>query len=231
LLVTNDASRLPETNAARLQRFGVPVRAERVLSSGSLLVPWFARHNLVGARCVVLGSPDSVAYVRAAGGEIVAPQVDATVDVVVLADDMGFPFIETMNAVLSLLVRAFEAGRSPALLLPNPDILYPARQGTYGFTAGAMALMLEAALAQRFVSAAPRFTPLGKPSTVLFEEAFVRLGTRDAVMLGDQLHTDIAGARAAGIASALVLTGVASERDLAHSIEQPTYVIRSLTAA
>ncbi len=230
LLVTNDASRLPDTNARRLQRFGLPVPVERVLSSGMLLAPWFARHGLQGARCAVLGTPDAHEYVRRAGGDVVDVHEDATVDVVVLADDSGFPFVPTMNALLTLLLRAFERGAPPALLLPNPDLIYPSRGGAFGFTAGAMAGMLEGALALRWPEAPPRFTRLGKPSPVVFEEALARLGTRDAVMVGDQLHTDIAGAHAVGIASALVLTGITSREAAARSPWPPTYVMESFGA-
>ena len=38
-VVTNDASKLPSTAAARFQRFGLPVDPSRVITSGSLLVP------------------------------------------------------------------------------------------------------------------------------------------------------------------------------------------------
>lgn len=228
LLVTNDASRSPETNARRLQGFGIPVEPERVLSSGALLAPWFAREGLVGARCVVLGSPDSHDYVLAAGGVIVAPRHDAEVEAVVIADDSGFAFKETMNAVLSLIVRAFERGAPPALVLANPDLIYPAGAGRYGFTAGTMAAMIEGALAVRFPEHPPRFTPLGKPSPVIFEEALARFGTRDAVMVGDQLHTDVAGANGVGIASALLLSGVTTREAALRSSTVPTYLVERL---
>ncbi len=228
LVVTNDASRSEATNAARLQGLGLPVAAERILSSGALVAPWLRDHGLDRARCVVLGSDDAVAFVARSGAEIVPARADAEVEVVVLADDAGFPFLEGMNATLSLLVRAFDAGRRPALLLANPDLIYPGSQGRYGFTAGSMAVMLEAALALRFPELTPRFLPLGKPATLIFEEAFVRLGTRDAVMVGDQLHTDIAGAQAAGIASALCLTGVTARQAALDAERPPTYLLESI---
>ena len=53
-----------------------------------------------------------------------------------------------------------------------------------------------------------RFTRLGKPGPALFAEAERRAGTRDLVMLGDQLETDILGANRYGIDSVLVGGGV-----------------------
>ena len=55
-----------------------------------------------------------------------------------------------------------------------------------------------------------RATVIGKPSPLMFQIALRKANCdkRDAVMIGDQLETDIVGARKAGIDSILVLTGV-----------------------
>ena len=58
----------------------------------------------------------------------------------------------------------------------------------------------------------PRFEALGKPAPALFELARARLaGAARVVMIGDQLETDIAGARATGLDAALV-AGVSTWR-------------------
>src|SRR5207247_4524406 len=55
-----------------------------------------------------------------------------------------------------------------------------------------------------------RDTVIGKPSPLMFQIALQKANCdkRDAVMIGDQLETDIVGARNAGVDSVLVLTGV-----------------------
>lgn len=78
-----------------------------------LLAPWFERDGLRGARCAVLGPPDGVRYAELAGGEIVPP--DADFDVLVIADETGFPFLDHMDAVLTTLFRCIDAGRPPRL--------------------------------------------------------------------------------------------------------------------
>jgi ribonucleotide monophosphatase NagD (HAD superfamily) len=90
--------------------------------------------------------------------------------------------------------------------LPNPDLVYPKGGGELGFTAGAIALLIETALARRFPARALRFDHLGKPEPHLFAEAARRLALAPdrLVMIGDQLETDVAGARAAGVATALL---------------------------
>ena len=60
------------------------------------------------------------------------------------------------------------------------------------------------------------------------------LAAGDAVMLGDTLHTDIAGAAGVGIASALLLTGVTTQAHVDAAVARgdgrqvPTYVVRGL---
>src|SRR5207245_8466032 len=55
-----------------------------------------------------------------------------------------------------------------------------------------------------------RATVIGKPSPLMFQIALRKANCdkRDAVMIGDQVETDIVGARKAGVDSILVLTGV-----------------------
>ncbi len=63
----------------------------------------------------------------------------------------------------------------------------------------------------------------------MYEHALALAGSRNAVMFGDQIETDIAGAIAAGIDSALLTLGVSLE-DMASVPEsqQPTWVLGRL---
>jgi ribonucleotide monophosphatase NagD (HAD superfamily) len=206
-IVTNDASRLPATFAARFARHGIDIAPERIVTSGSLLPAYFRDRGLIGARTCVLGTEDSFAYVRDGGGAPIELAPGMELDALAVCDDSGTPFVEGIALAFSAVVRAVHAGRTPALVLPNPDLVYPRGVGEYGFTAGAMALVIEAALARRFPAHGLRFDQLGKPAPHLFAEARRRLGGRRLVMIGDQLETDIAGAAAAEIDAAL-LAGV-----------------------
>jgi ribonucleotide monophosphatase NagD (HAD superfamily) len=57
-----------------------------------------------------------------------------------------------------------------------------------------------------------------------------RLGVapHESVIVGDRLLTDIAMAGELGMSSVLVLSGVTSLEDLAHSDVRPDFVVRSL---
>jgi len=229
LVVTNDASRLPATAAERFRRFGLDIPTGDVLTSGQLLGPYFAERDLAGARCLVLGTEDSQRYVTDAGGLVCPIDPDGDYQLVAACDDEGYPFLEGLNAALSVLFRAFDAGRPIHLVLPNPDLLFPAGGGRFGFTAGAVALLLEAALARRYPERAIEFDRLGKPHRPLFDAAVARLGTRRLLMVGDQLETDIAGARAAGLESALLVTGVSRWQPGGDGRDDgPTYLLDRL---
>jgi ribonucleotide monophosphatase NagD (HAD superfamily) len=215
--------------AARLRGFGLDVGDDEVITAGALLGPWFAEHRLAGAGCLVLGTDDSRAYVSLAGGRVLAADAATDYDVIAVCDDAGFEFLPTIEIALTAALRGLETGRPPRLVLPNPDLIYPKGGGEWGFTSGAIAMLIEAALERRHGAAAPAFERLGKPHPPLFEEAIRRVGSRDLVMIGDQLDTDIAGARSAGIDAALLLGGVSRWDPAAVDPEaRPDYLLYSL---
>lgn len=224
-IVTNDASRSQATYERRFAALGLAIPAHRVVTSGSLLPGYFRERGLAGARTLVLGTEDSYAYVVEGGGVPVELVEGVEIDAIAICDDAGTPFLDGIELALSAAVRAIEAGRAPALVVPNPDLVYPKGGGELGFTAGAMALLVETALARRFPGRGIAFDRLGKPAPHLFLEGRRRAGVERVVMLGDQLETDVAGARAAGIDVALV-AGV-SRWDARASIA-PTYILESL---
>ena len=226
-VVTNSAARLPEHAAARYQSFGLPLAPDQIVTAGSLIKGHFETHRLVGRRCAVLGPEDSFHFVEQAGGIATTPK--EAFDVLVIGDQVGFPFLEHMDAALSYLIERFDQDHPIALVLPNPDLIFP-RPGGFGLTCGSMATIIESVLKQRYPDRTDtRFTVLGKPMPTIFEEAARRAGTRKLVMIGDQIDTDIKGAQAFGIDSALVTGGVA---ELAffpdHLPYLPTYQLESL---
>jgi len=229
-IVTNDAARLPETTAAKMAGMGLSVPREKIISSGTLLPTYFESHGLQGAPCAVLGTPDSLELVRRAGGQVAASGQDASV--LVVCDEAGFDFPEQVDDSLSMLFARLDRGDPVRLVLPNPDLIYPKTETGFGITAGSLALLFEGALAQRYPGRDDlRFERLGKPNLPIYQAALARAGVspQELVMIGDQPGTDIRGANAAGIPSALVPTGLnnRSAADLPPP-EQPTYLLPSL---
>jgi 4-nitrophenyl phosphatase len=236
-IVTNDASRSIASYEQRFARLGLAISAaEHIVTSGSLLPGYFAAKSLAGARVCVLGTSDSVEYVRAGGGDIVELKQGLDLDVLAVCDDSGVEFQSSIEWAFSAVVRAVEAGRRPTLVLPNPDLVYPKSKGELGFTAGAMALLIETALARRFPHEKLVFDRLGKPEPHLFRQGAAKIGIAPdrLVMIGDQLETDVAGARAAGCDAALLAgvsrwhgrTELTTDEDRAHLA--PTWLLDKL---
>lgn len=226
-VLTNDASKLPETASRRYSEAGVAVAPERIVTSGGLLTAFFRQRHLVGSRCAVLGPEDTLQYVERAGGCIVP--CDQPFDVLVCGDEAGYPFLETVEKVLNSLFRSLQAGREVVLVLPNPDLIFPKAHDEFGIAAGSIAVMIEAVLRRRFPRRAPGFIHLGKPEPDLFREALGRAGEGPAVMIGDQLETDIHGARRAGLDTALVTTGVSLVEDVPEAM-RPTYLLSGFSS-
>lgn len=113
----------------------------------------------------------------------------------------------------ALLERAL-ASRPRPVLVGNPDIVAPRDTG-FSVEPGYYAHRLS-----RSTTVVPEF--FGKPYANIFELAFARLGRVDrsrVVMVGDSLHTDILGAQAAGIASALIAGyGFFAQSDVPNAI-------------
>ncbi len=230
LILTNDASRSAATSSARYRRMGLAVDPARIVSSGMLLAGYFREHGMEGMRCAVLGPEDASIYVSEAGGEPVPILDDMDADAVIVCDEGGYSMLEAMDRVLSLLFRRLDAGEPTRLVLANPDLVYPAGPGRFGITGGSMALILEKALRHRYPGRDDlRFARLGKPHAPMFAEALRRSGTREMVMVGDQLATDIRGAVDFGIDSALVTTGMTRvEGPAPEGGPIPTWILPSL---
>jgi len=227
-ILTNDASKLPATSAELFQSFGLAIAPDSIITSGSLLTDYFARHQLKDLPCAVLGPEDSARYVELAGGRVVAAQ--DPFEVLVIGDESGYPFLETIDTVLSGLFNTFDSGANVHLVLPNPDLIYPKADQGFGIASGSIALILEAALQRRYPCRPElKFTRLGKPHAAIFKAALERSNTMNMVMIGDQLETDIRGALEFGLDAVLVGTGIATIMpDEVDRSLQPTYYLDSL---
>jgi glycerol-1-phosphatase len=60
----------------------------------------------------------------------------------------------------------------------------------------------------------------------MFREVQRRVGSKKMIMIGDQIETDIVGARSAGIDAALVETGIARwDSTVVEASRAPTYCL------
>jgi 4-nitrophenyl phosphatase len=120
-------------------------------------------------------------------------------------------------------LQLLRSGRTALIGLCN-DRVFPSERGME-FGSGSATAMMAFASGVR-----PVFC--GKPDPLFFHELCRRLGVaaERCVLIGDNLESDIAGARGVGMASVLVLTGVASraEAESAGPEKRPDAIIESL---
>jgi HAD superfamily hydrolase (TIGR01450 family) len=196
--VTNDSAPAPEEFVQRLWRLGFRVGLEEVVTVGGAVqhvladTPrWRAAH--------VIGSPAIHRHVADAGKVIVNGRDVPNADVVVVAAHVGFDYDELRGATRAVLAGA-------DLLCAGRDVTYPMPGGPWPGT-GAVVAAVEAATGATAVN-------VGKPEAQLFNTALDRLGPGRALVVGDRLDSDLAGARAAGLDGAIVLTGVTSAAEV-----------------
>nr|WP_232372671.1 HAD-IIA family hydrolase [Acuticoccus mangrovi] len=209
--VSNNSTKSPAEMAAKLTAMGVPATEEQVVTSSTGTMRALREGWPRGGKAVVLGAPSLEQAVEAAGFVLTE---DADADCVVVGLDRDLTYRRLDRAVAAVLAGA-------AFIGTNADRLIP-ESGHFAPGAGAMIAAVAAA-----TGVTPRI--IGKPGPDLIEEAIVRLGVaRDRViMIGDQVATDIAAARAAGVFAVLVETGVANP--LPH-VPEPDLTLADLTS-
>jgi len=202
--VTNDGRHAPEDFVRKLWRLGFKASIEEVVTVGGALQHVLnERHS--GRSAFVIGSPAVHRHVADAGLRIVNGTTFASrADVVVVAGHEGFDYEQLRTATQAVLRGADLAGAGRDATFPMPDGPWPAT--------GAVLAAVEAATGARAWT-------VGKPEPQLFRTALDRLGTDRALVVGDRLDADVAGAAAAGLDAAVVLTGATGEGEARAALD------------
>ncbi|MEU6237987.1 HAD-IIA family hydrolase [Kitasatospora sp. NPDC047058] len=207
VLLTNTTSRTGASIADALAEAGFPVGAGSVLTA-----PAAAAERLAGLRCLLLNSGDIRADL--AGVELVEEPEDAEV---VLIGGAGpeFGYRE--------LDRAFAALRGGARLVA-------VHRNAYWRTAEGLQLDSGAFVAGLEYAAGVEAEILGKPAGAFFAGALAHLGVTaaEAVMVGDDIESDVLGAQRHGITGVLVRTGKAAPGAPVRAGGEPDHVLDSV---
>jgi HAD superfamily hydrolase (TIGR01450 family) len=216
--VTNDARHAGEDFVRKLWRLGFQASLEEVVTVGGALQHLLAE-TARWRTAYVVGSAAVHRHVEDAGLRILNRTDLATrADVVVVAVHDDFHYRELRGAVRAVL-------RGASLLGAGRDATFPMPDGPSPGT-GAVLAAVEAA------TGATAHT-VGKPDPQVFLTALDRLGPGRTLVVGDRLDADVAGAHAAGLDAALVLTGATSSAAGQASLElenPPIAVADSLAA-
>lgn len=195
--VTNNAAYPAARVAERLRGFGVELADADVMTSGQAAAAELAAQLDPGTPVLVVGSPALRELVAAAGLAVRTPPAGDEAPPHVAAVVHGFDRDIGWHG-LTAAIRAIRGGaRSWAT---NPDPSVPTEDGELPGNGTFVDIVA------RFSGVEP--TVIGKPAATMLIRAAQRLGARSPLMVGDRLSTDMAAARAAGFACALVLTGI-----------------------
>jgi len=196
---TNNGTQTPEQYTERLANLGIKIEPWQVVTSAlgvaNLLERKFPNHGSI----FVIGGLGVVKALTESGFELLPTKAASAARAVVMGIDPEINFEKMSEA--ALLVR-----NGVPFYATNPDKTFPTPRGQIP-GAGAWISVITTA-----TGVEPIFA--GKPEPYLLDLARARLGTakEQTLVVGDRLETDIAGGQAAGMPTALVLSGVSTRQ-------------------
>jgi arabinose operon protein AraL len=211
--LTNKPLQTREDYAFKLTRLGISTQPQEVINSSLVMARWLSR-EAPGATIFVIGEIPLIEEMVRAGFRI--SEKAAEIQYVVASFDRTFDYRK-----LNIALQAIKKGAH--FVATNPDRTCPVEGGeipdcaaVIGAVEGTTGKKVEAIL--------------GKPSDIMIRVAVDDMGLRpkDCVLVGDRLETDMVMGKKAGMATALVLTGVTSRKTLKMAEVQPDYVWESV---
>ncbi len=212
---TNDPRSATEDYVARLWKIGAKASLRDVVTVGGAVQHLLA-DTRSGRTAFVIGTPALRSHVENAGLKVLnGTDLASRAEVVVVGGTEQLTYHDLRYAALAVRRGAdfLATARDPTY--PQPDGLWP---GT-----GAILAAVE-------VASERRAQTVGKPEPQLMLTALDRLGEGRTLVVGDRVDTDLAAAAAAGLDSALVLSGGARREDAEGLDPAPVAVSETLSA-
>lgn len=212
VFATNNATATVDAYLRRLEQLGLRPDRTQVLTSAVVAGEIVAERGWAGRTCFLIGLDGVREELVRAGVRLVDGDAGRVAELVVTSGDWRFSYDKLRTATFALRNGA-------EFLATNDDLTYPAPDGLWP-GAGAILAAVEAASGRKA-------EVVGKPNLPMMEAAARRLqGCERIAVIGDQPATDLAGGRALGWTTILVLSGVtASAEGVAPA---PDLVLRSL---
>jgi len=213
IYLSNKPLQTREDYAAKLTRLGIPTRAEEVINSSLVMARWLSGES-PGATIYVIGEAPLIQELVRAGFRI--SEKAGKIQYVIASFDRTFDYRK-----LNIALQAIKKGAH--FVATNPDRTCPVEGGEIPDCA-AMIGAVEGTTGKKVE------TVVGKPSDTMIRVAVDYMGLlpQDCVLVGDRLETDMVMGKKAGMAAALVLTGVTTRKRLKNSDIQPDYVWESV---
>lgn len=210
-VLTNDSTHTREELGDNLSKIGFDFTTDEILTS-SYLTALYLTQKLGKTDFFLVGERGLLLELEAAGHK----PVEDRPDVVVVGLDRHLTYDK--------LDRAMRFVRNGAVLVGSyGGAVYMSDHGP-ALSAGPIIKLLEFASSKRAIM-------IGKPSPRMFRLALTLAGVSasDAVMIGDQIETDLLGAHQAGVHTVLVLTGVETTASIRSSKIKPDLVLDNVS--
>jgi 4-nitrophenyl phosphatase len=209
--VTNNSSRTPEQVAEHLRHLGIPAETEHVLTTSMTVATYIKAHGK-GNRVYMIGEVGMRKALEDAGLVI----TDQDVDYVVQGIDREFTYQKLKTA--SLLIQG-----GATFIATNVDKALPTEEGLLP-GAGSLMMALQ-------TTSGVKPIVIGKPEARMIDFAVEEMGVskEQAVVVGDNLDTDILAGVNAGVRTAMVLTGFSKREQVEAAEGKPTVIFESLT--
>ena len=210
LFLTNPSERTPRELADKLFRLGVRVAPEHFYTSALATADFLSRQK-PGCSVFAIGEAGLTNALYEKG--ITMNDVDP--DYVVIRETRTYSFERLEKAVHLVLNGA-------KLIGTNPDLTGPTERGIVPAT-GALISPIELATGKKAYF-------IGKPNPFMMRRAvkYLNAMSRETVIIGDRMDTDIIAGVEAEVDTVLVLSGVTAPEDIGRFAYTPKYVMSGL---
>ena len=197
---TNNSARSREWYCARLGRLGIPTPIDEIMTSSYATALYFVENHETGRTVYQIGQEGVTHELEAVGMKVIrnGDEPDARIDYVVVGMDNEFSYRKLARAQSAILAGA-------QFIATNEDMTFPMEDGKVLPGNGCLVAAVRAATSvEPFV--------VGKPHDYALLKILELTNTprERAIIVGDNLATDIAVGNRAGIHTVLVLTGLTS---------------------
>jgi HAD superfamily hydrolase (TIGR01458 family) len=206
-ILTNNTTHTRDSILRKLRKLNFEIEQNEILSACHLTAEYLYEHYS-SSDCFLIGEPGFATELRRMGHRIVTDNAGA----VVVGIDRHLTY-DKLNRAIQVLKNGAH------LVAAHKSRFYMDEEGPM-MAPGPIVAALEYATGRRAVS-------IGKPSAPMFKMAMHAHSLRphQVLMVGDQVETDVLGAKRLGIPSALVMTGVEDESTLAKSSVSPDLIL------
>jgi phosphoglycolate/pyridoxal phosphate phosphatase family enzyme len=199
--------------AAKLTRLGIPASPDEVINSSWVMARWLEQ-EAPGAALFVIGERPLLDELQGAGFRLM--EEPGEIEFVVASFDRTFEYHKLQVAFDAIRAGARFVATNADRYCPVPGGGLPDAAAIIGAVEGCTGKRVEVVV--------------GKPSPITVRAILDRLQlpASECIIVGDRLETDVRMGQEAGMATAVVLTGVTTPELLATSDIQPDYVLQRL---